>query len=211
MNNKYLIPLLLLFVLGFQTLINVEINKLRTPEVIKRSLSGNLPESIVEREIELSQNGYKSTYVKSPVYKFLKILVNCVIVLIGVYLFSVKEVVFKTILLCVLIAETVLVVSSGLKFVALKFIKENLTLQYINYYEPLSALDIVSLNTLDFPNIFVLRFFSVFNFLYLFILARSLSVFSKTTFDITSKLVLKSFFAFYGLYLVASYFLFSIF
>jgi hypothetical protein len=209
-NTK--IAVALIIILSLSLVCQYYLEHLKTTDIIVKSLRGKLPERVVQSQIERGNAKFSSSIILSPLYVTLKIALLSLVVFSGYYLLKDKKEEFKVIFFSGIIAESVVVISKFTKVFAISsFYQDELTLQKIDQYAPLSMVDIVGLNHASFEWLLALKYISLFNIFYLFVFSYMISRFKPREFSESSFVVIVSLTSCVILYILLAVLFFTIF
>lgn len=158
-------------------------------KLIFNSLSENFSTNQIERILSLQDKWKWVGYVFIPIYILMKTLIISSVLYVGLFFFNKKEIAFKNIWNCVLNGEFIFLLVPLLKVVWFIFFQTNYTLNDIQYFYPLSVLNIVSYNGLDAWLLYPLQTLNLFEVAYIIYLSYQIGYLTKTNADNGFKIV----------------------
>ena len=135
------------------------------------SLSSTLSNNQINEYLDFQKKWEWISYVILPLILFIKISLIASAIYIGTYFYSKTKVTFKQLFDAVVKAEFVFLGVGVLKIVWFYFFQTNYTLEDLQYFYPLSALNIVGYKGLDTWFIYPLQVLNLFELAYWFLLA----------------------------------------
>lgn len=173
---KYAILCVTSFLLGELSKYFLNIDKL-----IYYSLVQNLSKTQIKEFFEM-QNQWKWVgYVFTPVFILLKTILVASVLYIGTFFYSKVKVTFKQLWDVVLKAEFLFLLVGVCKIIWFYFFQTTYTLEDLQYFYPLSALNIIGYKGLEPWFIYPLQTLNVFEVVYWFILAYYISRLASPT------------------------------
>ena len=173
---KYAILCVTSFLLGELSKYFLNIDKL-----IYYSLVQNLSKTQIKEFFEM-QNQWKWVgYVFTPVFILLKTILVASVLYIGTFFYSKVKVTFKQLWDVVLKAEFLFLLVGVCKIIWFYFFQTTYTLEDLQYFYPLSALNIIGYQGLEPWFIYPLQTLNVFEVVYWFILAYYISRLASPT------------------------------
>ncbi len=155
-----------------------------------------LEERLTYEKIEKMINDSKQTqwvgYVLIPFIYFIKVSLMAIILYVGVFFRNIK-VSLKDLMFVSLLSEFVFLLSTSIKTLWFLFIQTDYTLQNIQYFYPLSALNLLDYEQVDLFLVYPLQTLNLFELLYWFVLAYGISKLIKTNLEGGMKIVLSSY------------------
>jgi hypothetical protein len=149
--------------------------------LIYNSLSEHLTSRQIENFFEM-QNQWKWVgYVFTPVFILLKTILVASVLYIGTFFYSKVKVTFKQLWDVVLKAEFLFLLVGVCKIIWFYFFQTTYTLEDLQYFYPLSALNIIGYKGLEPWFIYPLQTLNVFEVVYWFILAYYISRLASPT------------------------------
>lgn len=133
------------------------------------------------------------TYVIVPVIFFLKTTLIASVLFMGAYFFSNENIMFNQFWNCVVKAEYLFLLMSLVKIIWFYFINPDYTLNDIQYFCPLSALNIIGYQGLDNWLIYPLQVLNLFELVYVISLSYQVGCLTKTDIDNGLKIVCYSY------------------
>jgi len=173
--KNYFFLLLLVFFLGF---ISKEL--LNTEELVINSLAEQLTTKQIEKALNFQQKWEWIAYLLLPLLLIIKVSIIALILDVGCFFFD-KEIMYKKLFNIVTKAEFVFLGIIILKTIWFYVFQQDYTLEDLQYFYPLSALNIVGYEGLETWFIYPFQVINLFEFAYWFILAFLISKELKTT------------------------------
>ena len=169
MKNKQIIFILLfsfnlLFLFFTEKILNID-------KLIYNSLAEKLTISQIEEIIEFQKKWQWFSYAIIPIILLIKTALISSILYIGTFFYSKSKVTFKQLFDAVVKAEFVFLGVGVLKIVWFYFFQTNYTLEDLQYFYPLSALNIVGYKGLEAWFIYPLQVLNLFELAYWLLLA----------------------------------------
>ena len=124
-----------------------------------------------------------------PIFILLKISIISTIVYIGIFFFTINNTSYKRIWGCVIQAEFIFVSVQILKLAWFYFFQSSYNIQDIQYFMPLSALNIVGYHGLDAWLIYPLQVLNLFELAYIIYLSYQIGQLTATNTDNGLKIV----------------------
>ena len=180
--------LLLILCLSYIIITEIPIYILNTNELIYNSLLEKLGREQVNDVINLQEKWKWVGYLLIPIYLFFKCLIISSVLYTGIFLFN-KEMEFKRILNLTLNAEFIFLLIPIFKIIWFYFFQVNYTLEDIQYFYPLSALNIIGYKGLEPWLIYPLQTLNLFELAYIIYLAYQIGIITKTNADTGLKIV----------------------
>lgn len=162
-------------------------------KLIFNSLSESLSSNQIRKYIDLQDKWQWVGYIFVPIYILLKTTIISSVLYIGTFFFSKNEIIFKNIWNCVIKAEFIFLLVPMLKITWFYFFQTNYTLEDIQYFYPLSALNIVGYKGLEPWLIYPLQTLNLFELAYWLLLAYYIGKATETTMDHGLKIVTSSY------------------
>lgn len=128
-------------------------------------------------------------YFFIPIFIFIKILSNSLVVYTGILFLNNIKTDFKEVLNILLKVEFVFLSIPIIKLIWFYFFQTNYTLEDIQYFYPLSALNIIGYKGLESWLIYPLQTLNVFELTYIIILSYQIGTVTKTNADTGFKIV----------------------
>ncbi|MEM0941965.1 MAG: hypothetical protein AAGI25_19565 [Bacteroidota bacterium] len=141
-----------------------------TDELFKRHWNNQLSTSKIEDILEVTNEYSWISFVIIPIFYIIKINLISVWILSATILLGYKNT-FQEIFCAVLIAEFVWLIPSFVTLIWFGFIDTNYNLIDVQYFKPLSLLNLFDLSEVETWLIFPLQAFNLFEVVYMFILA----------------------------------------
>jgi hypothetical protein len=132
-------------------------------------------------------------YIFIPIFIFIKILSNSLVVYTGILFLNNIKTDFKEVLNILLKVEFVFLLIPISKLIWFYFFQTNYTLEDIQYFYPLSALNIIGYKGLESWLIYPLQTLNVFELAYIIILSYQIGTVTKTNADTGLKIVASSY------------------
>lgn len=166
-QNTYLFLFLIILTVFLKTLSNSLLN---IDEVIRKSLIDELTIGQIQNILDSKEKWQWVGYFLTPLFLILKISIIAAILDIGCFFFS-KEIKYKKLFNIVVKAEFIFLLVILLKTVWFYIFQQNYTLEDLQYFYPLSALNIVGYESLETWFIYPFQVLNLFEVAYWFILA----------------------------------------
>lgn len=167
MTNKIFLPLLIFSILVVNYLSTILLN---TDELISINLAKKLTSIQVTEILEFNKKWQWLGYAISPLLLILKISIIASILDIGCFFFS-KEIKYKKLFNIVVKAEFVFLLAIIFKTAWFYAFQPNFALEDLQYFYPLSALNIIGYQGLETWFIYPFQVLNLFEIAYWFILA----------------------------------------
>lgn len=190
--NKNLIKFLTLSI-SIIVLIEIANKVLNIRGLIYNSLGEQLTNEEIVKIFEFKDKWQWVGYAIAPVMTFLKTSLIASALYIGAFFFSKIAVSFKQLWGVVLSAEFVFLLVPLFKIIRFYFFQSNYTLEDIQYFYPLSALNIVGYKGLEPWLIYPFQVLNVFELVYWLILAYFIGKITETNMDRGLKIVTSSY------------------
>jgi len=145
-------------------------NFLPFEEMIFNSLSEQLSVKRVNEFITIQKKWEWIGYLVIPVLLLLKWVLTTLSIYIGTVFFDLKAS-FKKLFHIVMISEIVFLIPALVKFIWLYIHKDNLTLEYLQHFQPLALVNLFEYGELEPWLIYPLQAFNLFELAYWFLLA----------------------------------------
>lgn len=162
-------------------------------ELIYNSLAEKLSSNQINEILNLQDKWKWVGYIFVPIFLLLKTTIIASVVYIGTFFFSKTETTFKSIWNCVIKAEFIFLLVPILKIIWFYFFQTNYTLEDIQYFYPLSVLNIIGYKGLETWLMYPLQTLNVFEIAYVIFLSYQLAHLTKTTVDNGLKIVTYSY------------------
>ncbi|MDI5899040.1 hypothetical protein [Flavobacterium yafengii] len=189
-NNR---SLFLLLVIATLILGSVLKKSLSLDKLIYSSLSEQLTTNQIEQYFEFQEKWQWLGYVFVPIFLLIKITLIASVLYIGTFFFSKKEIKYKELFGIVVKAEFVFLLIGIFKIIWFYFFQTNYTLEDIQYFYPLSALNIVGYQGLESWFIYPFQTLNLFELAYWLILAFYIGKATETNMDNGLKIVAPSY------------------
>jgi hypothetical protein len=150
-------------------------NYIITIDVYHTSFSDTLTS---DRIAELLNNNKKwvwISYLVIPIFLLIKFFLVSITLIIGSVFFDYK-LSFKRAFLIVMWAESIFIIMAFIKLLFLWFNRNSLSLEYLNFFTPLSVINFFNVGDLEKWYIYPLQTINVFEIIYCFFLAHLLKI-----------------------------------
>jgi hypothetical protein len=202
-SNREIIRNLLLMKLTFLKYIFLTIITILLIEITRQSLDfdsalyNSLADKLTTQQIhdyfEFQKKWQWLEYLIIPIILLIKTSLLASILYIGTFLFSKKPITFKQLWSFVITAEFVFLLVPLFKIIWFYFFQTNYTLKDIQYFYPLSALNIVGYKGLEPWLIYPFQVLNLFELAYWLILAYFIGKITETNMDRGLKIVASSY------------------
>jgi len=152
-------------------------------KLVYYTLSEQFTRQQLENYFDFQQRWQWVSYVIIPVFLLLKITLVSSVLYIGTFFYSKVSVTFKQLWAIALKAEFVFLLVGVAKIVWFYFFQTNYTLEDIQFFYPLSALNIVGYKGLEAWYIYPFQVLNLFEVAYIFILAYYIGKLTQTNTD----------------------------
>lgn len=166
---------------------------LNLDKLIYSSLSEQLTTKQIEKFFEIQQKWKLLGSAFIPIFLLLKITIISSILYVGTFFFSKKELSYKILRDIVINIEFIFLLMPVCKIIWFYFFKTNYTLEDIQYFYPLSALNIVGYEGLEPWFIYPFQTLNLFELTYWLILAYYIGKATQTNMDNGLKIVASSY------------------
>jgi hypothetical protein len=185
---NFLILCFLLFILteSLKNLINFN-------DLYLNSLAENLTANQIKNIFEVQKKWEWISYTIIPLLLLIKTSIVTSILYIGTFFYSKTEVTFKNIFNSAIKCEFVFLIIPILKIIWFYFFQTNYTLEDIQYFFPLSALNITGYQGVDPWLIYPLQVLNLFEVAYIIYLSYQIGYLTKTNADTGLKIVAYSY------------------
>jgi hypothetical protein len=139
--------------------------------LVYNSLAEKLTNNQINEILNIQKKWQWTTYVIIPIFLFIKTILVSSIIYIGAFFYSKVKVTFKQLWYIVVKSEFVFLLVGFAKIIWFCFFQINFTLEDIQNFYPLSALNIVGYRGLDAWFIYPLQTLNLFEFIYWFLLS----------------------------------------
>ena len=176
MRKSYLLFLIILIIIlnfCFKTILGFD-------ELVINSLAEQLTTKQIEKALNFQQKWEWIAYLLLPLLLIIKISIIALILDVGCFFFD-KEIKYKKLFNIVTKADFVFLGVMILKTIWFYVFQQDYTLENLQYFYPLSALNIVGYEGLQTWFIYPFQVINLFEFAYWFILASLISKELKTT------------------------------
>lgn len=182
-------------VLSITLIVLTELTKhfLHFDKFLYNSLAEKLTSKQIENYFEMQSKWKWLGYVFVPVFVLVKTLIIASAVYTAVFFFNKNKISFKSILNIVLKAEFIFLLVPILKIIWFYFFQTNYTLEDIQYFYPLSALNIIGYAGLEPWLIYPLQILNLFELAYIIYLAYQIGKVTSTNTDTGFKIMMYSY------------------
>ncbi|MFS4481388.1 hypothetical protein ACKGJY_00085 [Hyunsoonleella sp. 2307UL5-6] len=168
MKNKYIVFLVLAILsLGLNFLSKGLLN---TDELIINSLADNFTNEQIQEALNIKNKWQLVIYISIPLVLLLKVLIVATIISTGCFFFD-KEIKYKTIFRIVVEAEFIFLLVIVCKTLWFYLFQTNYTLEDLQYFYPLSSINLTGYDNLKPWFVYPLQVLNLFEVAYWFILA----------------------------------------
>jgi hypothetical protein len=185
-QNKFLFSITCFFYVLFSILLTKLLN---TNELLFDNLSQKLTNTQIEEIFKFQEKWENFGYFFIFIIYFIKVSFVSSSIYIGVFFYSKEKIEFKSILNCVLNAELIFCLIPILKLLWFYLFVTNYTLEDIQYFYPLSALNITGYLGLEPWLIYPLQVLNLFEVAYIIYLSYQIGFLTKTNADNGLKIV----------------------
>jgi hypothetical protein len=168
-------------------------NLLNIDKLLYLSLAENLTNNQIQEIFALQIKWQWFGYLFVLIYTLLKTCMIASVLYIGTFFYSKNDVTFKNIWTCVIQAEFLFLLVPVLKIIWLYFFQTNYILEDIQYFYPLSALNIVGYRGLEPWLIYPFQILNLFEVAYWLLLAYFIGKITETNMDRGLKIVASSY------------------
>lgn len=158
-------------------------------ELIYNSFAEKLSSNQIKEILHLQDKWQWVGYIFVPIYILLKTAIISSILYIGTFFFSKKDIDFKNIWNCVVKAEFIFLLIPIFKIIWFYFFQTTYTLEDIQCFYPLSALNITGYKGIDPWLLYPLQTLNLFEVAYIIYLSYKIGSLTKTNADIGLKIV----------------------
>jgi hypothetical protein len=183
----------LALVIGFFVVIFTSEKILNIEHLAYNSLSEKLTAQEINKFFELQKKIKLIGYFINPLILLVKTFMVATILYIGTYFFCKKELSFKALWEIAIKAEFIFLLVSVCKLIWFYFFQTNFILEDIQYFYPLSSLNILDYHLLDPWLIYPLQALNLFEFTYIILLSYQIGNLTKTNTDLGLKIVASSY------------------
>ena len=166
---------------------------LQLKELIYSSLAQRLTSRQIEEYFELQYKWKWMAYVLIPLLILIKVSLITSVLYIGTFFFSKKIIDFKQLWSIVIKAEFALLLVPIFKIIWFYFFEPNYNLEDLQYFHPLSALNIVGYKGLEPWLIYPFQIINLFELAYWLLLAYFIGKITETNMDRGLKIVASSY------------------
>ena len=140
-------------------------------KLLQNSLSEQLTATQIENYLQIQHKWKWVGFGFVPIYLFLKTIIISLIIYVGAFFHSKNEVKFKSIWNVIITCEFIFVIIPIFKIIWFYFFQTNYTFADLQYFYPLSALNIIGYKNIDAWFIYPLQILNVFEVAYWLLLA----------------------------------------
>ena len=158
-------------------------------KLLQNSLAEQMTANQIESYFKLQKKWEFLAYLFIPLYVLIKTVLIATTVYVGAFFFSKNEVVFKKIWGVVLSAEFIFLLVPIAKLIWFYFFQTNYNLEDLQYFYPLSALNIIGYKGLDPWLIYPLQTLNLFELAYIIYLSYQIGKLTQTNADTGLKIV----------------------
>lgn len=181
---KYLLFIITLILINEITKQLLNFNKL-----LSFSLSEQLTTSQIEEYFKFQNKWKWISFIFIPIFVLLKTFFIGTILYIGAFFFTKNEIVFKNIWSIVISAEFIFLLVPIFKIIWFYFFQTNYTLDDLQYFYPVSAINITGYKELEPWLIYPLQTLNLFELAYIIYLGYQIGTITKTNADTGLKIV----------------------
>lgn len=189
LNSKLILGLIMLFYVFISILINWYVV---TDEMYYQSLWDQLSTDLINKFLNLKHKWDWVGFLITPILLFVKILFVAICLEVGNFIFDLK-LNFKQLIKIVVLAETVLLIAAFVRVFWFFLYPENITLEYIQTFYPLSLLNLVVIKNVPQYLIYPLQLINFFELMYWFVLAYLLKTYTNKPFNTSFGVVAKTY------------------
>lgn len=173
------------FVLSVLLILITELTKsiLNYNQLLYNSLAENLTSKQIDYFFELQNKWKWVSYFFIPIYILIKTSLIASTVYVGVFFFSKKEIAFKSILDIIFKAEFIFLLVPIFKITWFSLFQTSYTLENIQYFYPLSLLNITGYSGVDLWFIYPLQVINLFELAYIIYLSYQIGNVTETNGD----------------------------
>ena len=187
MNQNKLLFTIICFL---SVIISIILTKLlNTNELLLDNLSQKLSEDQIEKTFKFQERWEYFGYFFVIIIYFFKVSFVSSAIYIGVFFYNKEKIGYKNILNCVLKAELIFLIVPIFKLFWFYFFVTNYTLEDIQYFFPLSAINITGYNGLEPWLIYPIQTLNLFEIAYIIYLSFQIGTITKTNADNGLKIV----------------------
>ncbi|MEZ0183146.1 hypothetical protein AB9T89_12945 [Flavobacterium oncorhynchi] len=182
---------LLLLLLSIISIITAKTGNylLNVEQLYYQSLTVNLTTQQVERIFEVQKKTQLLYYVIVPIISLIKTIIVSVVIYIGIMLFDNRKINFNLVWHFVLKAEFIFVLVSIFKILWFCFFQTNYNLKDLQYFFPLSALNIIDYKGLEVWFIYPFQTLNLFELFYIIYLGYEVGKLTQTNTDYGLKII----------------------
>ena len=183
----------LLFVIIFILINEITKQLLNFNKLLSFSLTEQLTSSQIEEYFKFQNKWKFISFIFIPIFVLLKTFFITTILYIGAFFYSKNEIAFKNIWSIVISAEFIFLIVPIFKIIWFYFYQTNYNLEDIQYFYPLSALNIIGYKGIEPWLIYPLQTLNLFELVYIINLAYQIGALTKTNADTGLKIVAYSY------------------
>lgn len=169
------------------------IKLLNINQLLNISLTQTLKSDDVEKYLNFRDKWAYISYLLIPIIILLKVVIISSVLYISMFIFNEKKIKFKQLFHIAIKAEFLLLLAPIFKIIWFYFFQTTYTLEDIQYFFPLSALNIVGYQGLEPWLIYPFQVLNVFELAYWLILAYFIGKITETNMDRGLKIVASSY------------------
>ncbi|MFP4022880.1 MAG: hypothetical protein ACLFVR_00010 [Thiohalospira sp.] len=161
-------------------------------ELYYKSLGEEFSTDVLNKIISLRNKWDWVGFIISPFFLFVKILLVATCLEIGNFIFDWK-LQLKQLLRIVILAETIFLIVAIVRIIWFLVYPENLTLEYIQVYYPLSLINLVEIENIPQYLIYPMQLVNLFELVYWITLAYLIKIYTNKSFDKSFDFVAKTY------------------
>ena len=183
------------FLLSVVSLLLIEAIKkiLHLDKLLYNSLAEKLTSNQIGSYFEMQSKLKWLGYLFTPLFIFLKTLIIASTIYTAIFFFNKNKIAFKNILNIILKAEFIFLLVPIFKIIWFYFFQINYTLEDIQYFYPLSALNIVGYTGLEPWLVYPLQILNLFELAYIIYLSYQIGKLTNTNADNGFKIMMYSY------------------
>lgn len=183
------------FLLSVVSLLLIEAIKkiLHLDKLLYNSLAEKLTSNQIGSYFEMQSKLKWLGYIFTPLFIFLKTLIIASTIYTAIFFFNKNKIAFKNILNIILKAEFIFLLVPIFKIIWFYFFQINYTLEDIQYFYPLSALNIVGYTGLEPWLVYPLQILNLFELAYIIYLSYQIGKLTNTNADNGFKIMMYSY------------------
>jgi hypothetical protein len=181
------------FILLLYILINIILSwYIISDELYYQSFDEQLRTDLISKIINFKNKWDWIGFLVTPLLIFLKVLFVAACLAVGNFVLDLK-LKFKQLFRIAILAETIFLVASFVRIVWFLLFPDNLSLEYIQSFYPLSLLNLVVIKNIPQYLIYPLQLINVFELLYWIVLAYLIGIYTNKSFDKSFGFVAKTY------------------